>query len=132
MTEKLLHSTITEKIIQSFFIAIRVLPDGHSTDFYKNVLAIEFEHNNLTVIKKHSIELKYRTIKIGELKADFLINGKVLVMVVSVDSINKDIETSSKLLLRNSEYEICMVLNFKEDGDYKRFYLSNDYKKNIT
>jgi GxxExxY protein len=128
MAEKLIHSTITEKIIQSFFIVTKTLPNGLSTDFYRNALAIEFEQNNLTVIKNHSIELKYRAVKIGELKADFLINEIVLVTVVNVESINKSIEESSKLLLRNSEYEICMVLNFSGESEYKRLIFSNDYK----
>ena len=128
MAEKLIHSTITEKIIQSFFIVTKTLPNGLSSDFYRNALAIEFEQNNLTVIKNHSIELKYRAVKIGELKADFLINENVLVMVVNVESINKSIEESSKLLLRNSEYEICMVLNFSGESEYKRLIFSNDYK----
>ena|SRR3990172_5959821 len=128
MAEKLIHSIITEKIIQSFFIVTKTLPNGLSSDFYRNALAIEFEQNNLTVIKNHSIELKYRAVKIGELKADFLINENVLVMVVNVESINKSIEESSKLLLRNSEYEICMVLNFSGESEYKRLIFSNDYK----
>ena len=128
MAEKLIHSIITEKIIQSFFIVTKTLPNGLSTDFYRNALAIEFEQNNLTVIKNHSIELKYRAVKIGELKADFLINENVLITVVNAESINKSIEESSKLLLRNSEYEICMVLNFSGESEYKRLIFSNDYK----
>ena len=128
MAEKLIHSTITEKIIQSFFIVTKTLPNGLSSDFYRNALAIEFEQNNLTVIKNHSIELKYRAVKIGELKADFLINENVLITVVNAESINKSIEESSKLLLRNSEYEICMVLNFSGESEYKRLIFSNDYK----
>ena len=128
MAEKLIHSTITEKIIQSFFIVSKTLQNGLSTDFYRNALAIEFEQNNLTVIKNHPVELKYRDIKIGELKADFLVNESVLVMVVNVESINKSLEESSKLLLRNSEYEICMLLNFSGENEYKRLIFSNDYK----
>ncbi len=128
MAEKLIHSTITEKIIQSFFMVTKTLPNGLSTDFYRNALAIEFEQNNLTVIKNYPVELKYRDLKIGELKADFLINENVLVTVVNVESINKSIEESSKLLLRNSEYEICMVLNFSGENEYKRLIFSNDYK----
>ena len=130
MTEKLLHSSVTEKIIQSFFTVNKNLQYGLPADAYGNALVIEFEQNNLKVEKDCSVELKYRKIKIGVLRADFLVDKKVLVRVVSVDKINKRIEDDSKLLLRNSEYEVCMVLNSLGDNDYKRIIFTNDYKKN--
>lgn len=67
MTDKLLHSNITDKILQSFFVIVKTLPNGLSTDIYRNALAVEFEVNNLTVIRDYSIELLYRETKIGEL-----------------------------------------------------------------
>ena len=129
MTEKLIHKNITEKILQSFFAVNKILPYGLLADIYGNALAIEFEHNNLTVTRNYAIELKYRDVKIGSLHADFLVDNKVLVKVVSTDSINKSIVEDTKLLLRTSGYEVCMILNSLGDNEYKRIIFSNEYKR---
>jgi GxxExxY protein len=92
-------------------------------------LAIEFEQINLNVIIDYSIEIEYRNIKIGELKADFLINENVLVKVVNVDLISKQIEEEAKLLLRYSKFEVCIILNKFGDNEFKRVIFTNDYKK---
>jgi len=128
MTEKLIHKNITEKILQSFFAVNKTLPHGLTADVYGNALAIEFEHNHLTVVRNYAIELKYRNEKIGSLQADFLIDKKVLVKVVSADSINKSIMDDTKLLLRTSRHEVCMILNSLGDNEYKRIIFTNDYK----
>ena len=47
MADKLLHANITEKIIVGFFIVDNSLPNGISTDVYRNTLAILFEQDNL-------------------------------------------------------------------------------------
>ena len=116
MTEKLFHKDITERILQSFFIVNKALPHGLSADIYGNALAIEFDHNNLTVTRNYSSELRYHDVKIGSLQADFLIEEKVLVKVVSTESIDKGIIEDTKLLLQTSGYEICMILNLLGDN----------------
>lgn len=128
MTEKLIHKNITEKILQSFFTVNKSLPYGLLTDIYGKALAIEFELNNLTVIRNYAVELMYRGVKIGFLQADFLVDNKVLVKLISADSINKSIVEEAKLLLRTSGHEICMILNSLGDNEYKRIIFSNEYK----
>ena len=129
MRNKFLHAAITKAILESFFTVNKTLSRGLPTDAYRNALAIELEWSDLKVEKNYSVSLKYRDAKIGDLYADFLIDKNVLVKVVSVDSINKQIEDEAKLLLRSSEYEVCLVLNSSGDNDYKRIILTNDYKK---
>ena len=129
MTEKLIHNNITEKILQSFFAVNKTLPYGLYADIYGNALAIEFEYNELSVKRNYSIDLKYRNVEIGSLQTDFLINDTVLVKVVRSDSINKSIVEDTKLLLKSSGYEVCMILNTMGDNEYKRIIFSNEYKR---
>ena len=63
------------------------------------------------------------------MQADFLIEEKVLVKVVSTESIDKGIIEDIKLLLQTSGYEICMILNSLGDNEYKRIIFSNEYKR---
>ncbi len=128
MAEKLIHENITEKILKSFFAVNKILPNGLSSEFYGNALEIEFKHNKLNIERNFSVELIYRSKHIGYLIADFFIEQKVLVKIVSSSTINKDIINDAKLLLRASGCEICMILNSFGDNDYKRVIFSNEYK----
>ena len=129
MTEKLFHKDITERILQSFFTVNKTLQYELSAVIYGNALAIEFEPNNLTATRNYSSELRYHDVKIGSLQADFLIEKKVFVKVVSTESIDKGIIEDIKLLLQTSGYEICMILNLLGDNEYKRIIFSNEYKR---
>jgi len=129
MADKLLHSNVKEKIIKCFFVVNKNLPNRISTDFYRKALAIEFEQDNLNVKSDYPIEIKYRSIKIGELKSDFLINDKVLVKVVSEDTISKQTGEEAKLLLKLGRFEVCIILNKFGDNEFRRIIFTNDYKK---
>ena len=129
MKEKLLHEKITDKILFSFFSVNKVIERGIETDFYRNALAVEFKHNNLNFQRNFPVQLEYRGEKIGELFAEFLIEKKVIVKVVDQETIDKNSEQDARQLLKNSEIEICMVLNASGENDFKRVFLSNEYKK---
>ena len=132
MKGKLLHEEITDKILFSFFSVNKVIDRGIETDFYRNALAVEFKHNNLTFQRNFPVQLEYRGEKIGELLAEFLIEKKVMVKVVDQEIIDMIAERGAKLLLKNSEIEICLVLNAAGENDFKRVFLSNEYKKRTT
>lgn len=128
MTKKIIHEDITEKIIGSFYAINKTFPYNLPIDFYRNALAIEFEHNELKTEKNYSTEIKYRDKNIGDLRADFLIDDKVLVLVICAESIDREVEAQVNLLLRKSKYEVFLVLNIHGDREFKRFIFTNDYK----
>ena len=123
-----MHSEITDKILLSFFTVSRDL-SKEMEGFFKNAIEIEFKHNGLQVQKDKLIDLKYRNFKIGEISCDFLINDLVLVKLNSETEINQQIEEESKMLLKNSKFEICLILNIFGDHDFKRIIFTNEYKK---
>ena len=131
MVENLLHSEITERILKCYFSVNRLIPSGLPADFYGNALTIEFERNGLKAVRNHPVEVKFRGEGIGCLVADFLVEGKVLVKVIGKDSVDKEAEDSTRLLLRFSEFEVGMILNSSGDFDFKRLILSNEFKKNV-
>jgi GxxExxY protein len=126
--EQLLHAEITDKILFSFFTVSKELPK-ELKDFFKNAIELEFEHNGLQVIKDKLIEFKYRNQKIGEVTCDFLINDMVLVKLICQSEITKQIEEETKPLLKNSRFEICLILNTFGEHDFKRIIWTNDFKK---
>ena len=129
MAEKLLHSKLTEKIIQSFYAVNVSFRDSISTDTYGKALSIEFEFVGLKFIKNYSVELKYRDKPVGQLSVDFLVEDKVMVKIVEVPKIDSQIQEQVMFLLRKSRYEVCIVLNLAGDREFKRFVFTNNFKK---
>ena len=126
MNETLLHGEISDQILKSFFTVNKAFPIGFPIELYKKAIPIEFEINGLTFTNNHSIIFSYKNTEIGTLCADFLINSKVLVLIENVNHIDKNIEQKANLLLRYSEYEVCIILNIGGDRDFKRIIFTND------
>lgn len=131
MAEKLLHSDISAKILQCFFAVNKAFRFNIPLDFYRNALTIEFEKNNLKVFRNYSIEIKYQTIKIGDLHTDFIIDDKILVWIVNSEDITKEMEDEAKLRLRYSVFEVCLILSSVGETLYKRVVFTNNYKKPV-
>lgn len=127
--EKPLHSEITGKILQGFFNVYKSLPNGLSVEIYQRALAIEFEQLGLSVTVNKEIKIWYKEREVGILKADVLVNDLVVVKVINSNKIEPEDEQKSKNLLRLSEYEVCLLLNFGGDSEYKRIIFTNDFKK---
>jgi GxxExxY protein len=127
--QKILYAPISEKILQCFFAAYNVLPFGLPVDFYSKGLAFEFDEINLEHQKDFAIPVKYKGNAVGQLNADFVVENKIVVRVVSCENIDKKILDEAKLLLRLSDLEVCLILNFGDEGEYKRIIFTNDIKK---
>jgi hypothetical protein len=47
------------------------------------------------------------------------------------DFINNQQQEKSKIYLKLSQYEVMLLLNFGQEADYKKLFLSNHYKQKI-
>ena len=125
----LLHAEITERILKCFFSLNGAAPYGLPADFYRNALAVEFEQNGLKAVRNQPVAVKHRGAEIGELVADFLVENSVLVRVISKNAADDQAVEEAKMLLRFSEFEVCLILNASGDHDFKRLILSNELKR---
>ena len=128
--KKYLHSDITHSIIEAFFKVCRRLPYGLSLSFYKKALAIELKKLGLKSVSDKEIIIFYDQQEIGSLTVDLIVDNKVIVRVLSADSIATADETSLKNNLRLTDYEVGLILNFGIEGQHKRLVYSNDLKNN--
>jgi hypothetical protein len=63
---------------------------------------------------------------IGQLNFDIIINDAVIIKVdTCFDFINNEQQEKSKIYLKLSQYEVLLLLNFGQEADYKRLFLSN-------
>jgi GxxExxY protein len=84
---------------------------------------------NLNVEENKLFEILHKEKSIGKLNADFVINEVVAIKLVSskLEIEEKEI-ISMKTLLRMTNLEVGLVLNFGADGQHKRIYLTNNFK----
>jgi len=130
---ELLHKNITAAILQSFFNVAQALPFGLDKSFYINALTNDLQKAGFAVQANKLVDIVYNDTVIGQLNFDIIVNEAVIIKVdTQFDFINNQQQEKSKIYLKLSHYEVLMLLNFGQEADYKRLFLSNDYKQQKT
>ncbi|MEI2708918.1 MAG: GxxExxY protein [Chitinophagaceae bacterium] len=76
------------------------------------------------------VDIFYNDNVIGQLNFDIIVNDAVIIKVdTCFDFISNEQQEKSKKFLKLSNYEVLLLLNFGQEADYKRLFLSNDYKQ---
>jgi GxxExxY protein len=76
------------------------------------------------------VDIFYNDNVIGQLKFDIVVNNAVIIKVdTGFDFISNEQQEKSKVYLKLSQFEVLLLLNFGQEADYKRLFLSNDYKQ---
>lgn len=127
---ELLHKNITASILQAFFNVAKLLPFGLDKSFYINALTNDIQQAGFTVQANKLVDIFYNEKVIGQLNFDIIVNNSVVIKVdTCFDFINNEQQEKSKIYLKLSQYEVMLLLNFGQEGDYKRLFLSNSYKQ---
>ena len=100
------------KIIGSCMEVHRVLGPGYPADFYKKALEVELKEKELTFETGKNLDIVYKEIKVGKQEIDFLIEGDVILMIRSQETL-KDIEVQQVLrYITLTESAIGVLVNF--------------------
>ena len=120
-------SELTGKIIGAAMEVHKVLGNGFQEVIYQRALAHELEKAGLDYAREieHDIYYKELEVPIGTRRADFIVQGKVLVELKAVSSLN-DIHLAQALCyLRAYRLEVGLLLNFGAKSlEVKRVVLS--------
>jgi GxxExxY protein len=93
-------------------------------------LTNDIQQAGFTVQTNKLVDIFYNDNVIGQLNFDIIINNAVVIKVdTCFDFINNEQQEKSKIYLKLSQYEVLLLLNFGQEADYKRLFLSNDYKQ---
>lgn len=124
VNEKYLHSEITSKILQAFYLIINEIGYGFGIEVFKKALITELEFLGLSCQMNKQFDLVHRDKKIGEFSLDILVDSKVNVMVISQENIERKDEVRLSNQLYNSDIEVGLILNAFIEGEHKRSYFS--------
>ncbi len=126
MKGQLKHGKITEKIIGAALEVHRFLGNGFQEVIYQRALALELARVGLTFAREIEQEIFYKECPdpIGTRRADFVVEGKVLVELKAI-SVLEDVHTAQMLnYLKAYQMELGLLVNFGGKSlEFKRLVL---------
>ena len=126
MNEKLKYKDITEKIIGCAFEVHKFLGNGFQEVIYQRALAWEMSQVNLTFNREIEQDVYYKELRepIGTRRADFVVQGKVLVELKALKEL-EDVHLAQVLnYLKAYRLEVALLVNFGSKSlQFKRLVL---------
>lgn len=120
------HKDITEKIIGAAFDVHSFLGNGFQEVIYQRALAWEMNQRNLDFAREIEQEIFYKGLPkpIGTRRADFVVEGKVLVELKALIQI-EDVHLAQALnYLKAYKLEVGLLINFGSKSlTFKRLVL---------
>lgn len=129
MNNELKHKDITEKIIGASFEVHKFLGNGFQEVIYQRALAYEMSKAGLSFAREIEQEIFYKELEepIGTRRADFVVEGKVLVELKALVKL-EDVHLAQGLnYLRAYKLEVGLLINFGAKSlEFKRLILSSE------
>jgi GxxExxY protein len=123
------HADVTEKIIGIFYDVYNELGYGFLECVYEESLAIALHQAGLTANRQIPLPVWFRGHKVGEFRADLLVENCVLLELKAARSLDPAHEAQLLHYLKSTEVEIGMLLNFGTRPQFRRLIFDNDRKK---
>ena len=119
------YSDITKTIIGSAMKVHSFLGNGFQEVIYQRCLSIEFAKADLEFMREVEIPIYYHDEAVGTRRADFLVDGKVLVEIKAITKLEEVHLAQILNYLRAYKIEVGLLINFGEKSlQFKRFVLS--------
>jgi len=126
MNTELKHKEITEKILGASFEVHKFLGNGFQEVIYQRALAWEMRQKELEFVREIEREIMYKDLPepIGKRRADFVVEGKVLVELKAVIQL-EDVHLAQALnYLKAYRLEVGLLINFgSKSMTFKRLVL---------
>ena len=123
---ELKYKETTEKIIGASFEVHKFLGNGFQEVIYQRALAWEFSQAGLTYAREIEQEIFYKKLQepIGTRRADFIVEGKVLVELKAIIQ-PEDVHLAQVLnYLKAYKLEVALLINFGSKSlTFKRIVL---------
>jgi GxxExxY protein len=122
------HAPVTESILRIFYEVYNELGYGFLEHIYRDAMALAFSNEGVRVQREVPIPVWFRGTKIGEYRADLLVEDVVLVEKAArtLDSAH---EAQLLHYLRATEVEVGLLLNFGPRPQFRRLLYDNERKK---
>ncbi|MCI0706787.1 MAG: GxxExxY protein [Ignavibacteriae bacterium] len=125
---KLLYADITEAIIGAAFHVHNTLGPGLSEKTYQTAIAAYLREKGYNVEEEKVLPLFFKDTRAGEQRVDLLVDNKVIVETKVVHKLLQDYTTKLLACLRNTKYQVGLLINFGSKVEFKRIVHSTEHK----
>jgi len=123
---KNLDDELTYKIIGCAMKVHNTLGNGFQEVIYQRCLAIELEKAGLEFQREQEMPIYYEGIEVGKRRADFLVEGKVMVEIKAIIKLEPVNLTQGLNYLTAYNFDIGLLINFGSTSlEYKRLFRKN-------
>ena len=119
-----LHFDVTGKIIGAVYRVYGKLGAGFPREFYQHALTHELTKDT-PVSQDHPVVMSYESKIVGEWRADLLVDHKVIVTIAAAENLDSALEATLLNVLKASEFEVGVVVNFGRKLEFRRRVHSN-------
>ena len=122
------HWDLCHEIVGVFYSVYNELGHGFLEAVYEEALSMAFAEAGFSVARQVPTPIWFRGKTIGQYKADFILNGVVLIELKAVETIDRAHLAQILNYLRATEVEVGLILNFGPKPQFKRFVFENSRK----
>lgn len=122
------QSGLTDPIIGVFYDVYNELGFGFLESVYRNALQLALIEKGFTVETERPISVYFRGKKVGDFRADLVVNDRVLLELKTAETIAIAHEAQVLNYLRSTILEIGLILNFGPKPQVRRLLFDNDRK----
>jgi GxxExxY protein len=122
------YAELTERLIGIFFNLYNEIGHGFLESVYEQAFSVVLAENNIFFQRQIAIPVWFHGQKIGEFRADLLVDSKVLIELKAGRDI--DLAWEKRLLnyLRATDIEVGLLFNFGPNAQFKRYVFENARK----
>lgn len=123
------HSKLTDTVIGVFYEVYNELGFGFLESVYRNALQLALIEKGLAVEPEKPISVYFRGKKVGDFRADLIVNDLLLLELKTAEAIAIAHEAQLLNYLRSTTLELGLILNFGFKPQVRRLLFDNDRKQ---
>ena len=124
------HAEITERLIGLFFEVYRDLGHGFLESVYEEAYGVALADSKLTFVRQMPITVWFRGRRVGEFRADAVVEGVVLLELKAARTLTEAHQTQLINYLNATDVEVGLLFNFGPHPKFLRRVLENERKGN--
>lgn len=119
---RMIHETLTGKILEACFEVSNELGVGYIESVYEKALQLALQQKGFAVERQVPLKVNFRGVIVGDFAADMIVEGKVLLELKAVDNFAKHHIAQLLNYLKTTGIEVGMLINFGNSKlQYRRF-----------
>lgn len=122
------HSDLSEKLIGIFFSIYNELGHGFLESVYEQAFSIALAEQGIFFQRQLAVPVFFHQQKIGDFRADILVDGKILLELKTGREIDPAWEKQLLNYLRATRVEVGLLFNFGPRAQFKRYVFENEKK----